>query len=201
MIPKISPGFSLILAATLVLASGCAGTDFKRPSSTELTIGKSTTDDIVRVMGPAKTLGEVTKNSCQIRQCTYVYATAVGTPLYSGVTPVRAMTFSTFNEVLVGQQFLSSFKEDGTDFDDSKIAQIVKGRTTKDEVIALLGRPSGEAVYPLVKNQGDTAILYTYVQTKRSGLVAIKVFQKALSVSFGPDRVATEVEFASSGDR
>jgi outer membrane protein assembly factor BamE (lipoprotein component of BamABCDE complex) len=190
----------LVSAAVSLLLAGCAGTDFKRPDASVLKVGKSTTDDVIRVMGPARATGEVLKNSCRVRQSTYVYATAVGASLYGGVTPSRAMTFSTYNDLLVGEQFISSFKEDGTDFDDSNVAAIVKGKTTKSEVIAALGNPSGEAIYPLVKNQGDTAIVYAYVQVKTSPF-KMKAYQKSLTVSIGANDLVTDVEFVEAGDK
>jgi len=199
---KTTTRTSSLLASTamMLLLAGCAGTDFKRPDASVLKVGTSTIGDVIRVMGPAKQTGEVLKNSCRIRQSTYVYATAIGTALYGGVTPARVVTFSTYNDLLVGEQFVSSFKEDGTDFDDSKASAIVKGKTTKSEVIAALGSPSGEAVYPLVKNKGDSAILYAYMQVKTSPF-KVKAYQKSLTVSIGANDVVSDIEFLEAGDK
>ena len=49
-------------------------------------------------------------------------------PLASGVTPARSIDFAFLDQVLVSYQFVSSFKG---------------SVTTRDEVVALLGPPTG----------------------------------------------------------
>ncbi len=191
--------FRLIAAiAAAVILTGCAGTDFKRPDTQSLVLGTSTSSDVVRVMGPPKQTGEALKNDQKIRNFTYVYAEAGGAAA-PGVTPARAMVFSTFDEVLVGQEFVSSFAQDSTNFDDSKIPAIVKGKSTRADVVALLGKPSGEYLYPMVKKRGDTGISYQYNQVKGS-VFNMKFYRKQLIVSFGPDGLVADVEYMASGE-
>ncbi len=72
------------------------------------------------------------------------YAHAAGAAsLVGGVTPARGQGFYFWNAVLVGHEFTSSFDEDKTDFDASKVQQIKSGETTEAEVLALLGKPQG----------------------------------------------------------
>jgi outer membrane protein assembly factor BamE (lipoprotein component of BamABCDE complex) len=193
---------SFLLSAVLIfLFAGCAGTDFTRPSAGAFQLGKSTTADLLKVMGPPRQTNDLVKNSAEIKQLTYVYATTIGSePLHPGVTPARVMTFSTFNDILVGEQFISSFKVDGTDFDSSKVAAIVKGKTTKAEVIAALGAPSGEAIYPIVNDKENTAIIYAYTQTTGSAF-NLKFYHKVLTVSFDRNNVVSDVEFAEAGSK
>lgn len=186
-------------AAAAVFA-GCAGTDFKRPDTQSLVLGKSTSSDVVRVMGAPRQTGELLKNEQKIRTLTYVYAEATGAAAAPGVTPSRAMVFSTFNELLVGQEFASSFAQDSSNFDDGKISAIVKQKSTRADVVALLGRPSGEFVYPMVKGQGDTGIGYAYSQAKGSAF-NMKFYRKSLIVTFGPDGLVSDVAYSASGER
>lgn len=193
---------SRLLVSTVAAAAlaGCAGTNFKRPDAQALALGKSTSADVVRVMGSPSGTGEALKNEQKVSLMRYAYAEGAGTGLYPGVVPARAMTFMTFNDVLVGQEFVSSFPQDGTDFNEAKMTSITKGKSTRSDVISLLGAPSGEAIYPIIKKQGDTALLYTYGQAKGS-VFDMKFFSKSLVVSIGPDQVVTDVEYSSSGNK
>jgi hypothetical protein len=195
----IAPRFLIALIAATVL-SGCAGTNFKRPDPQSMTVGKSTAADVTRVMGPPRQVGEVLKNEQKIKASTYVYAEGAGTGRYPGVVPARAMVFSTFNDLLVGQEFVSSFPLDATEFDDLKIPVIVKGKTTRAEVVALLGKPNGEAIYPMIKTKDETAMVYSYNHVK-GNVFNMKVYRKSLTVSIGSNDVVSDVEFTSSGEK
>lgn len=110
------------------------------------------------------------------------------------------MVFSAFNDVLVGQEFLSSFPQDATEFDESKIPAIVKGKTTRAEVVAALGKPNGEAIYPVIKKQDEKAVVYSYSHVKGT-VFNMKFYSKSLVVSFGQNDVVSDVEFASTGEK
>ncbi|MCW7536553.1 outer membrane protein assembly factor BamE [Aquabacterium sp. A7-Y] len=183
-----------------VLSSSCAGADFKRPGPGALTVGKSTTAEVTRVMGKPHQVGESIKNEQKLKTLHYTYADAAGTGRYPGVVPARVVVFSAFNDLLVGQEFISSFAEDATDFDESKVSALVKGKTTRTQVLQLLGRPTGEAIYPVVKKQGDKTLLYSYSHAKGDAF-NMKFYNKALIVSFGPGDVVSDVEFSSNGEK
>lgn len=184
----------------VVILSGCAGTDFKRPEPQSLVVGKSTSSDVTRVMGAPLQTGEVLKNNEKIRTARFAYAEGAGTGRYPGVVPARAMVFSTFNDLLVGQEFVSSFPADVTEFDETKISSITKGKSTRADVLSLLGKPNGEAVYPLIKNRTEVGIIYSYSHVKGS-VFDMKFYSKVLIVSFDANTVVTDVEYVSSGER
>ncbi|MGI0035822.1 MAG: hypothetical protein ACRD98_08130 [Nitrososphaera sp.] len=186
--------------AVVAFLAGCAGTNFKRPEPEALRVGTSSQADMTRVMGAPMQTGEVLKNNQKIKSARYAYAEGAGTGRYLGVVPARAMVFSTFNDVLVGQEFVSSFPQDATDFDESKVSGILKGKTTRSEVIATLGKPNGEAVYPLIKSQGEKADVYSYSHAKGS-VFNMKFYSKALIVSYGQNGVVSDVEYTSNGEK
>ncbi|MBB5407660.1 hypothetical protein HDG34_001592 [Paraburkholderia sp. HC6.4b] len=192
-----------ILVVTLfavAFLSGCAGTDFVRPEAGRLDVGKSTAADVEAMMGKPYQNGEVTKNGQIIKVKKYAYANTAGEAVKSGVTPARAMNFSLFNNTLVGDEFVSSFKSDSTDFDESKVGSIAKGQTTRDDVIAMLGKPSGRAIYPLIKNKDDDALIYSYTQVSGSAF-SLKFNNKQLVIAFNDKGVVSDVEFTSNGDK
>lgn len=190
----------VLLAAVAATLAGCAGTNFKRPDAQALTVGKSTATEVVALMGAPYQTGEALKNEQKIKVMRYAYAEGTGKGLYPGVTPARSMNYTTFNDVLVSDEFMSSFPEDGTDFDDSKITGIVKGKSTRADVIALLGKPNGQAIYPIIKNKSDKAIVYSYAHVKGS-VFNMTMYAKSLIVSLNANDVVTDVEFTSTGQK
>lgn len=192
-------------AAALLLASailaGCAGTNFKRPEADALRVGQSTAADVARVMGQQpQQVGEALQNEQKVKTLRYVYAEGAGEGRYPGVVPARAMVFATHNDTLVSQEFVSSFKTDATDFDEAKVSAIVKGKSTRADVVALLGRPNGEAVYPMIKEKGQKAVVYSYGQAKGT-VFNMKFHNKTLVVSFNGSDVVSDVQFTSTGEK
>jgi outer membrane protein assembly factor BamE (lipoprotein component of BamABCDE complex) len=110
------------------------------------------------------------------------------------------MVFSFADGVLVGHQYLSSFSDDTTDFDEARVAQITRGRTTAKHVIELFGRPGGEFIHPLAKTQDGRAYVYNYSLTQAdaaSGKLTTRV--KTLIVNFDPAGIVSDVDLSMSG--
>jgi len=188
----------VLVLVTATIVAGCAGRDFKRPDPQSLVVGESTTADVIFFMGEPMSVSEAVMNGQNIKTMWYTYSSGFGS-LNPDVIAGRVMAFSTFNDLLVGQEFISSFKEDATDFDESKLNEIVKGKTTRAEVQATMGEPSGELIYPVVKKSGETAFLYTYREAKGGAYIKLTIYVKKLVVWFDPTGVVTEIEFSSSG--
>ncbi|RCS57036.1 hypothetical protein [Parvibium lacunae] len=182
------------------LLAGCAGTDFKRPEPGALTVGKSTSAEVASVMGPPLQTGELLKNNQKVQTTRYGYAEGAGTGRYAGVTPARAMTFSTFQNLLVGQEFVSSFATDATDYDETKLPLIIKGKSTRADVVSILGKPNGEVIYPLIKNPGETGIIYSYSHVKGT-IFNMTFYSKALTISFDNNNVVTDIDYTSTGQK
>jgi hypothetical protein len=141
----------------------------------------------------------VIKNEKTLRVASYAYAASAGESLVGGVTPARGIDFAFLDLVLVSHQFVSSFKADHTDFDETKVPSIKKGVTTRDEVIALLGAPTGMQIYPMIAGKDDTGLGWSYSQVR--GGLAIKIHRKALVVSVNPAGVVSDVQMTVSGER
>ena len=191
--------FAIAVVATATL-TGCAGTNFVRPAEGELVVGKSTPAEVRKKMGDPWQSGELMKNEQNLKLAKYAYAVSGGDSAYPGVIPARAITFAYFSDKLVSQEFTSSFKEDLTDFDSKKVSQLVKGKSTKKDVVELFGKPTGEAIYPVIKGTTDYAYTYTYSQTKGTAF-NLKFYSKTLVVSFNNAGTVSDVEYAASGDQ
>jgi hypothetical protein len=144
--------------------------------------------------------GTVIKNGVTLKTVSYAYSSAGGKPFHEGVTPVRALTLFFQNDRLVGHEFVSSWAEDNTDFDGEKVKDIVKGKSTRAEVVRLLGKPSGYCIVPMVKAPSQEAAVYVYTETRHSAF-KLKIFRKQLVVSFDAAGVVYDVEFISSGSK
>jgi hypothetical protein len=96
---------------------------------------------------------------------------------------------------LAGYNYLSSFAEDHTDFDQNLVDRLVEGRSGKDQVIALLGEPSGESAYPWVKRKGQTDLVYAYVETVLEPLGSGKTRTKTLVISVDGSGIVRNIDY------
>jgi outer membrane protein assembly factor BamE (lipoprotein component of BamABCDE complex) len=190
---------NLLAVATLALAlAGCAGKNFVRPDAEGLKNGQTTYSQVIQKMGSPQREGTALKNEQTVKTASYAYASAGGQALHSGVTAARGIAFYFYNDLMVGNEFVSSYADDNTDFDDGKIPAIVKGKTTRAEVLQLMGKPSGYYIYPMIKAKSGDAAVYVFSEVK-GGAFNMKFSRKTLVVTFDSSGIVTDVEFASSG--
>lgn len=191
MLPVIRGFVAVVSIAGL---AGCAGTNFVRPDSETLKNGQTTYAQVIAKFGEPRQEGSVIKNDKTVKTASYAYASMGGTPLNQGVTAARAVGFYFHNDVLVGYEFVSSWAEDHTNFDESRIKDIVKGKTTRAEVIQVMGKPGGYHTFPLIKAPTGEAAVYLYMEVK-----GFTPYRKELRVTFDDAGVVSDVEFASAG--
>lgn len=186
------------LAVSLIILSGCAAPNFVKPAPDKLLLGKSTREDVIRSVGNAQPIpGDATVNGENIHMLTYNYGES---PKFWGlVIKRRTQTYTLFNGVLVGDEYNSTFDDDYTDFDAEKAASIRKGKTTRSEVIALLGKPSGNVLYPLVADRQDHGLVYAYTYARFAGILT-SVKSKVLVVTLNGDDVVSNVSLKLNGD-
>lgn len=188
------------IIAGAVFLSGCAGSTFVKTADEQLVLGKTTESEIIQRMGNPYREGVVTKNEKQMKALSYSYANVGGEASAPGVTAAKSQGFYFFQNKLAGHEFVSSWKEDSTDFDEKKIEQIEKLVSTRSNVIDVMGVPGGKYAYPLVQNQDDEAMVYLYNQAKGSAF-NMKFYSKLLLVSINKQGVVTNVEYTSSGEK
>jgi hypothetical protein len=188
---------NLILVFFVILfVTSCAGRNFVRPEAESLILGKTSHQEIINRFGKPYQEGTEFKNEKTVKTMSYAYATVGGSPLFEGVTPVRAMGFHFLDETLVGYEFLSSFKEDNSYFDVGNINKIKKDETSRDQVIELMGQPSGMYLYPLIKNKDNKAIVYSYTHSK-----GYRSYKQLLVISLDNNGIVKDVSFTSSGQK
>lgn len=188
------------LAVALSIAvTGCASSGSNQPKD-DLVLGRTSRQEILQRLGSPYREGTLAKNGKQLKTMTYAFATTGGTPVREGVTPARGQGFYFLDDKLAGYDFTSSWKEDQTDFDARKVAEIKKGVSTRADVLRLIGRPGGKYGYPLIASQNGQADVYLYAESK-GGPVNVKFYQKHLVVTYDERGVVSNVEYQELGQK
>ena len=182
------------LIVLALLASCTAGVNFVKPSDDQLVIGVTTRHDVIKLLGDPTGKDIKASNGENVIILTYAYSNIVEEPLFQDVTPSRLLTLYFFKNVLVGKGFTSSFNSDNTYFDPQKAKSITQGMTNQ-QVLNLLGKPSGEYRYPLILTKNGKALVYTYAQTKGS-----RTLENSLIVAIDENGVVLESEFNQYGN-
>lgn len=165
------------------LAACGAGRNFTMPADGALKLGITTPEEAVALLGQplskrSETVTSVEQNVIPtsifspVRQLgtyevyNYIFIDTAGQQLIgnlSGRRPSRSLNLAFWNGRLVFYNSSSSFDADTTNFDDRRIAQIERGRSTGADVIALLGKPTGGAIFPQIATKEGRALAYDYV--------------------------------------
>jgi hypothetical protein len=184
--------YLLLALVTIYLSSCTAGTNFVRPDAKTLALGKATFTELRQKLGKPFQEGTTAKNDNVFTTDYYIFAGG-GQPIEAGVTPLRGLKLYFLKDILVGSTFTSTFTEDHTKFDESKRSQIVVGKTTRQEVITLLGQPGGFFASPLATND---ALVYYYQSVQNVG-TGFKTTTKTLTISTDNQNIVSNVLFDS----
>lgn len=189
-----------ILAALLLvsLLAACAGgREFVKPESDALVLGSTTYDQVVKSHGEPRRTGTFTQNGVPLRTLTYSHAVAIP---FSTKLSSRTLVFAFQGDTLVSYDYISSFAEDknDVDLDEEKVKQLAKG-DQKSKVLAILGKPTGEAIYPVASVRGGSLVRYSYMSTYRIPFNPTpRVTRKVLRISFDANDVVTEITSTES---
>ena len=150
---------TLALIPVLFLGA-CASqfSDIKQSNTGAIKLGVSSVEDVKSHLSGGKMHeDDVTINGKTIHYLSFMHLESA---MFFGMeAPSRYLTYFFYDGKLVGMEKSSRFKEDSTNFDMDK-AKTIKDGESHEQVVALLGQPSGEFLYPIAKNPGDTGIAY-----------------------------------------
>ena len=191
----------------LVVAGLCLlGADFARPDPASFALGSTTEAEIRQRFGNpyGQTTSRVGDRIVTTLQYTYAEPR-------TGVIPARAMTYSFYDGRLVGFDYSSSFGADETAFDDKVVKRIKRGETTRTEVLAIAGPPTGQFIYPTPQATvpGRRAYVYGYSRSERLAPATLETANKVLTITFDDHDVVAELSLVMttisrplpSGDR
>lgn len=192
---------SLVALTALTLGACAAGQNFARPGPADLQLGKSTFVELTTRLGSQpQQQGTSQKNGEDVTSVSYAYAHGGQAPLVQSVTPSRGINLHFHKGILVGHEFLSSFAADPSDFDETKVSQIQKGKTTRAEVEAIMGKPTGEYIFPMIKDPTGSGLFYGYTHVKGSAF-NMKFHRKVLIVTLDKAGVVSDVDLNVVGER
>jgi hypothetical protein len=176
----------------VIFLGGCAasvGRHFVRPEANLLVLGKSTFPEIWLKFGNPREEKTKTINGKVVQTKSYAHAT-----YRLPIMAIRTLEVHFCDNVLVGYEFVSSFDEDHTNFDETKITLLKKGETTLVKVRDLLGEPAGMGTFPLLNHPTEKAWIYSYGQFfTASGHKQ----EKRLIVSSDSNGVVSDIELTS----
>lgn len=191
----------------LVVAGLCLlGADFARPDPASFALGSTTGAEIRQRFGNpyGQTTSRVGDRVVTTLQYTYAEPR-------TGVIPARAMTYSFYDGRLVGFDYSSSFGADETAFDEKVVKRIKRGETTRTEVLAIAGPPTGQFIYPTPQATvpGRRAYVYGYSRSERLAPATLETANKVLTITFDDHDVVAELSLVMttisrplpSGDR
>jgi len=186
---KLSRGFGLIILLSILTGCYSTGRQFVRPDFTKIIIHETTMGEVIGSYGQPDSVSLIERNGKKIECVEYAYYTAMGFALGKG--PVGRTASFLFNDgVLIGYLYTSNYPGDSTDFELSKANLIKEGESTRQDIEAILGKPTGEAVYPLIDAEEGREIRYFYVGTE--GLVA--TVSKKIIILLNEKNIAENVE-------
>lgn len=187
------------LLALVAALAACAGGGFLRPAPEALKLGETTPPEVVKLIGPPAGRETMVRNGKDIEILSYSHVSEAekghGDPT---VIATRTLNLFFHDERLIGHEYSSTVAADHTDFELRKMRAIVKGKTTREDVTALLGRPSGFIAFPLI-NTPSTAMVYAYRQNRRVPFGAPLPFTKTLLISFDERGIVNDLSYATSG--
>jgi hypothetical protein len=176
---------------TAVLAGACLlGADFSRPDPGSFTLGQTTEQEIRARFG--KPAGEAAARigGKLVTTLRYAYAEA-----RSIAVPVRTMAYAFHEGRLVGFDYMSSFSADQTGFDELALKRIKRGESTRIEALDMVGKPSGQFIYPsaYATAPGRRADVYSHSRSEKlSSGVTLETTTKVLAIMFDEHDVVVE---------
>lgn len=138
----------------------------ERTAPSAVTLGKTTSAELKEQFGDPLPSGVFLSNDREISYALYNLKPdrKIAKGLRDGDR--RALEYQLFvfeNDVLVAQAQYSSHESNHTDFDEAKYKDIVKGQTTREEVLELMGPANGSRFCPSDAPGNPTGLEYLYV--------------------------------------
>ncbi|RJF88139.1 hypothetical protein D3874_14860 [Oleomonas cavernae] len=165
----------------LLLGACQSGRPFSPPSAGDLQLGRTTEAEVRQRFGePTRIARQVTPKATETALpaggtpfdpvmlegsyalLTYALDNAPQVRMLGGDPKAKSLRLLFLDNVLIDYMFMSSFDADASDFDESRIPDIVKGQTIEAQVVSLLGPPAGKGIFPIVRDPGTHVLHYGF---------------------------------------
>ncbi len=187
----------LLLTMVILLFAGCAtvGRNFSLENVSELVLRETTKSDAKFLFGEPNSLTASSNNDGDIEVMNYVYASG---SLASATARVLFLEFK--ENKLNAYVYNSGFKEDETIFNYDSKDNIVRNSSTKEDVLSIMGAPSGKALYPTSfkdypEDHEDVSEVWTWSYTSPSdGLDTSTIKSQSVNVFFDDKGIVMELK-------
>ena len=137
--------YLVILIGALSILSGCfTGHQFNYERSVDLDLHKVKKSEYASIFGKPSKITDLYAGGDKYQ---IVWYNSAYRPFMGNLT-VRNLFLEFKNEELNGYMYVSSFAEDKTVVDISKVENVKIGVSTRDDVISALGKPNGKVFCP-----------------------------------------------------
>ncbi|TRZ56182.1 MAG: hypothetical protein D4S02_16260 [Rhodocyclaceae bacterium] len=148
-------------------------------------------------MGEPLSTAALSLNNVPVRSATYSHAQAMP---FTTILNIRTLVCVFDKDVLVSYDYASSFDEEkaATKINDGLVKTLLKG-DKKSKVVAILGRPGGEAIYPVANPKGTSILRYTYLESYRVPFLPTpRITKKILTINFDSSEEITVISSTES---
>lgn len=189
---SVPPG---ILAA-IVAGGFLIGADFSRPDTAGFALGKTTEQEIRQRFGAPNSEATAQVGNQPVTILRYTHSEVT-----SGLVAARAMVYTFHAGRLVGFDYSSSFAGDQTVIDESALKRIRPRETTRAGTLALVGKPTGQFIYPspYVTMPGRRVDLYSYARSEKAASGAtLEEISRVLAITFDERDVVVETSLVTT---
>lgn len=147
---------SITVFLAISLLSGCTltkGSNFHY-SKSDFIPSKTTESEVIAKLGLPYEQIEATSHDKIQKKLRYFYYDPYEGTVYPYSPARRSLIVSFKNKILIGEDFISTFMQDSTDFDFTNVTLLRIGVTTRNEAISLFGDAKAEYTKDLVSPTG-----------------------------------------------
>jgi hypothetical protein len=185
-------------AASAAFLVACAD-GFQRPSPESMKLGEPSRSELIARIGEPGMKGKIERNGREVEAVSWIFASDFEKPHgYDGIIPGRTLTLFFDQERLVGYEYNSTIERDHTDFSLVRLREIVRGKTTREQVREFLGAPAGALTFPVVDTPGG-AMVYSYRELRRRPFGQPVPFSKTLLIKFNQDGTVNDYTYTTQG--
>ena len=198
---------NIIITTSLLILTACGSSiNFVRPADSKINLGETKRGQIIAMLHRnADSIGQKTINNTMIDTMEYSYLsrdnTLSDTPSEVGHIAVKGQLYYLVNNTVIGSEYHSTFAKDTTKFDITKVPSIKKGKTTKEDIINMFGKPSIKLTRPLISDKATGAIGYHYRTMNLASPTDLKTTAAKLIIEYDADGIIINVSFESKNNK
>jgi len=189
----------LVLSMCLLISSCLSSQTVTRPLDNSLVLRQTTIQEILKRHGNPSQYSESIRNFEPIATYLYAETSRTAKPLHEHVQSIKTLAMNFHKDILVSYNFLANHANDHTDFDESKVELMQKGKHTKADVRNLLGTPAGKGVWPIIADENALMWVYRYAHASYKNGNPPQIYDKELAITFNEKGIVSDLKYTVKG--